>query len=118
MNVVNLPASIKNGSASRFAKPKPTKKDADVSEVCSDIVPYKGGLPPVGNIVLKSTPPPFAKAHSARRFVVTKSRPPMPKQPSNALPSIRTRGSKRNTSPLALPSIRTRAATKRRVCYL
>ena len=90
MNVVNLPASIKNGSTSRSAKPKPTKKDADVSEVCSDIVPYKGGLPPVGNIVLKSTPPPFAKAHSARRFVATKSRPPMPKQPSNALPSIRT----------------------------
>ena len=113
MNVVNLPTSTKKSLASRSAKPKPTKKGANVFEVCSDTVPYNGGLPPINNIVLESTPPPSARARSTRRSVVTKSRPPMPRQLSDAPPSSRTHGSKRKTSPLARFT-----ATKRRVCYL
>ena len=48
---MNLSASTKKGSVSRSAK-----KGANVSEVCSDIVPYKGDYSPIGNIVLESTP--------------------------------------------------------------
>ena len=113
VKVVNLPILTKKGSASRSAKPKSAKKGADVSEVCLDIVPYKGGLHPIGNIVLERTPPPPARARSTRRFVVAKSRPPMPRQPSDAPLSSRIRGSKRKTSP-PTPS----TTTERRVCYL
>ena len=67
MKVVNLPVSMKKGLASNYAKPKFAKKGGDAFEACSDIVPYKGGLPPIGNIVLESTPPPFARARSTRR---------------------------------------------------
>lgn len=59
MKVVNLPAPTKKGMTSRSAKPKPTKKDADV--------PYEGGFPPIANIVLKSTPRPLSRTRSTRR---------------------------------------------------
>ena len=113
MKVVNLPASTKKGLASRSAKPKSAKNGVDVFGVCSNIVPSKGGLPPIGNIVLEKTRPPSTRARSTRRFVVAKSRPPMPRQPSDAPLSSRIRGSKRKTSP-PTPS----TTTERRVCYL
>ena len=46
MKVTNLPIPTKKGFASQFAKPKPAKKGDDSSETCSDIFPFKGGLPP------------------------------------------------------------------------
>lgn len=112
MKVVNLPAPTKKGSTSRFTKSKPTKKGADVLEVCFEIVPYEGGFPPIANIVLKSTPL-LSRTRSTRRFAVTKSRPLMSRQPLDTLPSSMTRASKRKTSPPALS-----IATKRRICYL
>ena len=70
MKVVNLSVSTKKGSASRSTKPKSVKKGANASEVSSNIVPYKGGLPPINNIVFESIPSPFARAHSTRRSAV------------------------------------------------
>ena len=95
MKVVNLPTSTKKGLASRSAKPKSAKNGVDVFGVCSNIVPSKGGLPPIGNIVLEKTRPPSTRARSTRRFVVAKSRPPMPRQLTDAPLSSRimaTRG--------------------------
>jgi len=57
VKVVNLPVPTKKVLVSRTAKPKSTKKGDDSSETCFDIIPYKGGLPPIGNIVLESSPP-------------------------------------------------------------
>jgi len=79
VKVVNLLVSVRKGSVSKSAKSKFAKKGKDVPKVCLEIVPYKGGLPPVGNIILKSTLPPSARAHSTRRSVVAKSRPPLPR---------------------------------------
>ena len=45
MKVVNLPAPVKKGSMSRTAKPKFAKRGDDSSEICSDIILYRGGLP-------------------------------------------------------------------------
>ena len=45
MKVVNLSTPTKKGSVSRTAKPKFAKKGDDSSETCSNIVPYKAGLP-------------------------------------------------------------------------
>ena len=42
----------KKGSMSQTAKPKSAKKGDDSSKTCSDIIPYKEGLPPTGNVVL------------------------------------------------------------------
>ena len=42
----------KKGSMSRTAKPKSAKKGDDSSKTCSDIISYKEGLPPTGNVVL------------------------------------------------------------------
>ena len=67
--MVNLLAPMKKGSASKSAKPKPTRKGGDASKICSDIVLYQGGLPPIGSIVLESTPPLSARARSTRRSV-------------------------------------------------
>lgn len=64
LKMVNLPASTKKGSASKSTKPKPAKKGGDISKACLDLVPYKGGLPPTGNIFLESTPPPSTKTRS------------------------------------------------------
>ena len=72
MKVVNLPVLAKNGSVSRTAKPKSTKRWDNSSMTCSDIVPYGGGLPLIGNIVLVSSPPPFACTCSSRRSTASK----------------------------------------------
>ena len=120
VKVVNLPTPMKKSSVSRFAKPKPAKKGDDSFEPCSNIVPYKGKLPPIGNIVLEGSPPPSARTCFNRRPTVGKPRPtvgkprPFAPQPStDAPPSSRTCNNKRKTS-LPPPS----AIAERRVCYL
>ena len=55
-------------------KPKSAKKGDDSSEACSDIVPFKSGLPPIGNIVLESSPPPSKRMRGSKR----KTSPPAP----------------------------------------
>ena len=62
VKVVNLPVPAKKGSVTRTVKPKFAKRGDDSSETYSDIIPYGGGLPPIGNIVLESSPPPFPSA--------------------------------------------------------
>ena len=52
VKVVNLPMLGKKGFVSRFTKPKLAKKGNDSSKAYFDIVPFKGGLPSIGNIVL------------------------------------------------------------------
>nr|POF06490.1 hypothetical protein CFP56_27902 [Quercus suber] len=104
---------MKKGSISRFAKPKLAKKGDDSSEFCFDIVSFKGGLSPMGNIVLKGSPPSSARTHSSRCPTTSKTRPAAPQPSVDALPSNRTRGNKRKMSP-PLSS----ATTERKVCYL
>ena len=111
--MVNLLAPLKKGSVSQSAKPKSTKRGNDSSETCFDIVPYEGGLPPIGNIVLEDSAPPSTCTHSSRCPTASKLKPSAPRPSMGAPPSSRTRGSKRKTSPPP-PSI----TTKRRVCYL
>lgn len=113
MKVVNLPAPTKNGLVSRSAKPKFAKIGDDSFKTYSEIVPYKGDLPLISNIILEGSPPPFSKTRFARHSTMTKSRPPTPRLTANTPPSSKTRDSKRKTSHSA-PS----ATTKRRVCYL
>jgi len=93
VKVVNLSMPTKKGSMSWTAKPKSTKKGDDSFETYSDIVLYKGGLPPIGSIA--------------------RSRPLIPKPFVDALPSSKTNGSKRKTSPPAPFAI-----AERKVCYL
>ena len=112
MKVVNLPAPVKKGLMSRSAKPKSTKKGDDSSETCSNIVPYEGGLPPIGNIVLESSPP-STRTRSSRRPTTGKPKPSTPRPSIDAPPSSRICDSKRKASPPP-PS----ATTERRVCYL
>ena len=121
VKVVNLLAPVKKGSVSWSAKPKSTKRGDNSSETCSNIVPFKGGLPPIGNIVLKGfspivlegSSPPSAHSLSNRRSTASKPKPSAPWPSMNALPSSKTHGSKRKISPLALS-----ATTERRVYYL
>ena len=74
VKVVNLSTPTKKGSVSQSAKPKSTKKGDDSSETSSDIIPYEGGLPPIGNIVLKGSPP-FARTHSSKHSTTSKPKP-------------------------------------------
>ena len=113
MKVVNLPMLVKKGSVSRSTKPKLAKKGDDSFETCSNIFPFEGSLPLMGNIVLEGSPPPFTRTCSSRRPTSGKSRLAAPQPSTDAPPSSRTRGSKRKMSP-PLSS----ATTKRRVCYL
>ena len=113
VKVVNLLAFVKKGSVSQTAKLKSTKKGDDSSTTYSDLVPYKGGLLPIDSIVLKSSPPPFARTHSSRHSTESKPKPSAPRPSMDALPSSRIHGSKRKTSPPL-----TSATAKRRVCYL
>ena len=113
MKVVNLPTPIKKGLVSQFAKPKSVEKGDDSSETCFDIVPYKEGLSPISNIVLKSSPPPSVKTRSSRRSTAARPKPPTLKPSVDTPLHSRTCGSKRKTSPLA-PS----ATTERKVYYL
>lgn len=48
VKVVNLLVLVKMGLVSKSAKPKFAKKGKDVPKVCLEIVPYRGGLPPIG----------------------------------------------------------------------
>ena len=113
MKVVNLPALVKKGLVSRFAKPKSAKKGDDFSETCSDIVPYEGSLLSVGNIVLEGSPSPSAYTRSNRCPTVGKPKLATPRLSMYAPPSSKTQGSKRKTSPPP-PS----TTNERRVCYL
>ena len=110
MKVLNFPAPAKKGLVSRTAKPKFAKRGDDSSETCFDIVPYEGGLPPIGNIVLESFSLPSAFIHSSKCSIACKCKPSAPRP---TMDSSRTLGSKRKTSP---PPSST--STKRRVYYL
>ena len=66
VKVVNLLAPTKKVSMSRTAKLKSAKKGDDSSKTYSDIIPYKGGLPSISNIVLESFPPLFASTTAAQ----------------------------------------------------
>ena len=101
VKVVNLPKPVKKGSMSRTAKSKSAKKSDDSSETCSDLVPYKEGIPPIGNIILKSSPPPSTRTHSSRYSTASKPKPSAPRPSVDAPPSSRTYGSKRKASPPA-----------------
>ena len=107
--MINIPLPGKKG----FAKPKSTKKGDDSSEACLDVVPFKSGLPPRGNIVLRSPPPPSARTHLSVRPIASKSKFTTLRPSTDTPPSSRTRGNKRKMSP---PPVST--TTKRRVCYL
>lgn len=109
---MNLPTLSKKGLVSQIAKPKFAKKGDDSSETCSDIVPYKEDLPPIGNIVLESSPPLSTRTYSPRHSTTTRSRPPILK-PSVDAPFSRTRGRRRKTSPPV-----SFATVERIVCYL
>ena len=109
IKVINIPLLGKKGSA----KPKSTKKGDDFSDACSEVVPFESGLPPIGNIVLKSTPPPSTRTHPSMRPTTSKFNFTTLQPPTDAPPSSRTRGSKRKTSP---PPMST--TTERKVCYL
>ena len=113
MKVTNISVPMKKSSTLRSAKPKSAKKCDDSFKTCSDIVPFESDLPPIGNIVLESSPPPSAHTHSSRRSTIGKSRPTTPRLSDDAPPSSRTHGSERKTSP---PS--TSTTIERRVCYL
>ena len=89
------------------------KRGDDSSETCFDIVPYKGNLPSIGNIVFEGSPPPSAHTCSSRRPTVGKPKPFVQRPSTNAPPSSKTRGSKRNSFPP--PSS---ATIERRVYYL
>ena len=108
VKLINILMPGKKGSA----KPKSAKKGDDSSEAYSDVVPFESGLPSIGNIVLKSSPPPSTRTHSSMRPIANKSKSAALRPFTDAPPSNRTRGSKRKTSP---PEPTT---TERRVCYL
>ena len=109
MKVTNISIPMRKSSA----KAKSTKKGDDSSETCSDIVPFNGDFPPVGNIVLKSSPLSSARTHSNRCPTTGKSRLTALRLFADAPSSSRTRGNKRKTSH---PS--TSTTIKKRVCYL
>ena len=113
VNMVNLPMPAKKGFVSWSTKPKPARKGDDSSETCFDIVSFEGGLPPMGNLVMEGSSPPFAYTRSSRHPNASKSRPAAPRPSVDAPPSSKTRGSKRKTTPPILS-----ATTERRVCYL
>ena len=109
VKVTNISMPVKKS----FAMAKSIKKGDDSSETCSDIVPFKGDFPPVGNIVLESSPSSSAHTHSNKCPTIRKSKPTALRLFANAPSSSRTQGSKRKTSPPP-----TSTTTKRRVCYL
>ena len=90
VKVVNLPMPTKKESMSQSAKPKLPKKGDESFETCSDIVPFEGVLPPIGNIVLEGSPPPSARTRSSRRPTAGKSRPATPWPSADAPPSSKT----------------------------
>ena len=105
VKVTNISVPVKKSFAPWSAKPKSTKKGDDSSKTCSDIVPFEGDLPPVGNTVLLVPVPTGA-------LLQVSLGPFAPRPFPDAPPSSRTRGNKRKTSP---PSAST--TTEMRVCY-
>ena len=99
VKVTNIFVPVKKSSASRSAKPKLAKKGDDSSETYLDIVPFEGGLPPIGNIFLESSHPPFAHTRSSKRPIAGKSKSIALWPSTDAPPSSKTRGNKRKTSP-------------------
>ena len=61
VKLINILVPGKKGSA----KLKSAKKGDDSSEACSNVVPFENGLPPIGDIVLESSPPPSTCTHSS-----------------------------------------------------
>lgn len=98
---------------SRTTRPKSAKKGDNSSKTCSDLVPYKGDLPPIGNIVLERSLPPSVRTYSSKRSIASKPKLSSLRPFVDAPPSSRTRGSKRKTSP---PTLST--TVERRVYYL
>ena len=90
VKVVNLPVPTKKGFVSWSAKPKLDKKGDDSSETCSDVVPYEGSLPPMGNIVFEGSPPPFACTRSSKHPTAGRSRLAAPRPSADAPSSSRT----------------------------
>ena len=84
VKVVNLPTPVKKGSVSWSTKLKSTKRGDDSFETCPDIVPYKGGFPPIGNIVLEGSPPPSACTRSSRCSTASKPKPFVPRPSMDA----------------------------------
>ena len=84
--MTNIAMLVKKSFVTWSTKPKFAKKGNDSSETCSDIVPFKGNLPPIGNIVLESSPP-FDHTHSSRHHTVGKSRPIASRPSANAPPT-------------------------------
>ena len=120
MKVVNLlPSILKKSSASKPTKSKTTKKGKGIVtgtlkvDFFFFLVPYVGNLSPVGNTILESTPSPAVRSRSTRKFATVKPKPPLPRQPLDAPPSSKTRGSMKKTSPLVWS-----APSERRVYYL
>ena len=109
VKVINISMPTKKSST----QPKSAKKGDDSSEACSDIVPFESNLPPIGKIVLESSPLSFACTCFSRRPTANKPKPIALRSSTDAPPSSRTRGNKRKTSP---PPVST--TTKRSVCYL
>ena len=70
VKLTNISVPVKKSFA-----PWSAKKGDDSSKTCSNIVPFKGDLPSIGNTVLKSSPPPFARTCSSRCPTAGKSRP-------------------------------------------
>ena len=67
--MTHISVLVKKSSTPQSAKSKSAKKGDNSSKTCSNIVPFKSDLPPIGNIVLESSPPPFARTHSSRRLL-------------------------------------------------
>ena len=111
--VLNLPMPTKKDSVSQTTKPKSVKRGDDSSKTCSNIIPYKGGLPPIGNIVLKGSPPPSAHTRSSMHSIASKPQPLAPRPAMDTPLSSRTYGSKRKTSPPPQS-----ATIERKLCYL
>ena len=86
VKVTNIFVPVKKSSANS----KSTRKSDDSSETYSDIVPFESDLSPVGNIVLKRSPPTSARTCSSRHPTAGKSRPTAPRPSIDAPPSSRT----------------------------
>ncbi|KAK9999044.1 hypothetical protein SO802_018647 [Lithocarpus litseifolius] len=87
-----------------FAKLKSAKKGDDSFEAYSDVVPFESDLPPMGNIVLKRSPPPSTRTSSNKRPAASKFRSTIPQPSIDAPPSSKTQGNKKKPSPPLAPT--------------
>ena len=67
--MTHISVLVKKSSTPQSAKSKSAKKGDNSSKTYSNIVPFKGDLPPVGNTILESSLPPFTRTHSSRRLL-------------------------------------------------